>query len=122
MVVMVWPLQRGTCGYTNSRGGANIWRNSSTLLLATRVACSFRLAANIHLLDAGGFLRAAAVPERARPVHRLAGTDEELSDPSAAMNWGAIFAMSVLSLVLVFVIFVIFQKYLVQGISTTGLK
>jgi multiple sugar transport system permease protein len=38
------------------------------------------------------------------------------------MNWGAIFAMSVLSLVLVFVIFVIFQKYLVQGISTTGLK
>jgi ABC-type maltose transport system permease subunit len=30
--------------------------------------------------------------------------------------------MSVLSLVLVFVIFVIFQKYLVQGISTTGLK
>jgi multiple sugar transport system permease protein len=44
------------------------------------------------------------------------------SDPSAGTNWGAIFAMSTLSPVPVFVIFVSFQRYLVQGISTTGLK
>lgn len=44
------------------------------------------------------------------------------SDPSGATDWGAIFAMSSLSLVPVFVIFVFFQRYLVQGIATTGLK
>ncbi len=44
------------------------------------------------------------------------------SDPSAQTDWGAIFAMLSLSLVPVFVIFIIFQRYLVEGISTTGLK
>jgi pectin-derived oligosaccharide transport system permease protein len=44
------------------------------------------------------------------------------SDPATATNWGAIFAMSALSLVPVFAIFLLFQKYLVQGISTTGMK
>lgn len=44
------------------------------------------------------------------------------SDPSAATNWGAIFAMSALSLLPAFILFLMFQKYLVQGISTTGLK
>ena len=44
------------------------------------------------------------------------------SDPAGATDWGAIFAMSFLSLVPVFIIFVIFQRYLVQGISTSGLK
>ena len=44
------------------------------------------------------------------------------ADPSAATDWGAIFAMSTLSLAPVFVIFVLFQRYLVEGISTTGLK
>ena len=44
------------------------------------------------------------------------------SDPSANTDWGAIFAMSSLSLVPVFILFVIFQRYLVEGISTTGLK
>jgi multiple sugar transport system permease protein len=44
------------------------------------------------------------------------------ADPSAATDWGAIFAMSALSLVPVFVIFVLFQRYLTEGISTTGLK
>ncbi len=45
-----------------------------------------------------------------------------LSDPNAVTNWGAIFAMSGLSLVPVFIVFVAFQRYLVEGISTTGLK
>lgn len=44
------------------------------------------------------------------------------ADPAAATDWGAIFAMASLSLVPVFVIFIFFQRYLVQGISTTGLK
>jgi multiple sugar transport system permease protein len=44
------------------------------------------------------------------------------ADPSAATDWGAIFAMSSLSLAPVFLVFVLFQKYLIEGISTTGLK
>ncbi len=44
------------------------------------------------------------------------------ADPAGATDWGAIFAMSALSLVPVFVIFVLFQRYLVEGISTTGLR
>lgn len=37
-------------------------------------------------------------------------------------NWGAMFAMSIVSLVPVFIIFFIFQRYVVEGISTSGLK
>lgn len=44
------------------------------------------------------------------------------ADPNSATNWGAIFAMSSLSLIPVFIIFIFFQRYLVEGISTTGLK
>jgi len=44
------------------------------------------------------------------------------SAPSGSTDWGAIFAMSGLSLVPVFLIFIFFQRYLVQGIATTGLK
>lgn len=44
------------------------------------------------------------------------------ADPSSATNWGAIFAMLGLSLVPVFVIFIVFQRYLVEGIATSGLK
>jgi multiple sugar transport system permease protein len=44
------------------------------------------------------------------------------SDPSGMTDWGAIFAMLSLSLVPVFVIFIVFQRYLVEGIATTGLK
>jgi multiple sugar transport system permease protein len=45
-----------------------------------------------------------------------------MSDPNSVTNWGAIFAMATVSLVPVIVIFIFFQRYLVQGISTTGLK
>lgn len=44
------------------------------------------------------------------------------SDPNSVTNWGAMFAMAVLSLVPVFVIFISFQRHLVEGITTTGLK
>jgi multiple sugar transport system permease protein len=45
-----------------------------------------------------------------------------MSDPNSVTNWGAIFAMATLSLIPVFAIFIFFQRYLVEGISTTGLK
>jgi multiple sugar transport system permease protein len=44
------------------------------------------------------------------------------SDPQTATDWPAIFAMGTLSLVPIVIIFFIFQKYIVQGITTTGLK
>jgi multiple sugar transport system permease protein len=43
------------------------------------------------------------------------------ADPSQT-DWGAIFAMGTLSLLPSFIIFFIFQKYVVEGIATTGLK
>jgi len=47
---------------------------------------------------------------------------KNFADPTAVTNWGAVFAMSVLSLIPVFLFFVFFQKYLVEGIATTGMK
>lgn len=44
------------------------------------------------------------------------------SDPQSVTHWGAMFAMATLSLVPVFIIFITFQRHLVEGISTTGLK
>ncbi|MBA4493783.1 carbohydrate ABC transporter permease [Paenactinomyces guangxiensis] len=43
-------------------------------------------------------------------------------DSETTSNWGAMFAMSVVSLIPVILIFFFFQKYIVQGISTSGLK
>ncbi|WP_248927041.1 carbohydrate ABC transporter permease [Paenibacillus hamazuiensis] len=43
-------------------------------------------------------------------------------DSSGDSNWGALFAMSVLSLVPSLVIFFSCQKYFVEGISTSGIK
>lgn len=44
------------------------------------------------------------------------------SDPSAQSDWGAMFAMATLSILPIMIIFIFFQKYLVEGISTEGLK
>ena len=44
------------------------------------------------------------------------------ADPMGETNWGAIFAMGTLSLVPSLLIFFVFQKYIVEGIATTGLK
>jgi len=44
------------------------------------------------------------------------------ADPAADTDWGAMFAMSTLSLMPAVIIFIFFQKYLVEGISTSGLK
>jgi multiple sugar transport system permease protein len=43
-------------------------------------------------------------------------------DSSSQSNWGAMFAMSVLSLLPCFVIFIVCQKYFVEGIATSGIK
>ncbi|SDD58441.1 multiple sugar transport system permease protein [Paenibacillus sp. UNCCL117] len=45
-----------------------------------------------------------------------------LFDPSGESDWGALLAMSVLSLVPIMTIFLTFQKYFLDGIATTGLK
>jgi multiple sugar transport system permease protein len=43
-------------------------------------------------------------------------------DPNSLNNYGGMFAMSILSIIPVVVIFLIFQKFLVEGIATTGMK
>jgi len=44
------------------------------------------------------------------------------NDATTKTNWGGLLAMSTLSLVPVLIIFFAFQRYLVEGIATTGLK
>jgi multiple sugar transport system permease protein len=55
-------------------------------------------------------------------LHTVSVALRSFSDPASATDWGAIFAMSSLSLLPVFIIFIFFQRYLVEGIATTGLK
>ncbi len=43
-------------------------------------------------------------------------------DSSSQSDWGPMFAMSVLSLVPCFIIFIVCQKYFVEGIATSGIK
>jgi multiple sugar transport system permease protein len=43
-------------------------------------------------------------------------------DSSAESDWGGLFAMSILSLTPVFVLFLFFQRLLIEGIATTGMK
>ena len=44
------------------------------------------------------------------------------SDPGSTSDYGAMFAMAVVSLIPILIIFFIFQKQLVEGIATSGLK
>ncbi|MDO4295988.1 MAG: carbohydrate ABC transporter permease [bacterium] len=44
------------------------------------------------------------------------------SDPTSGSDWGAMFAMATLSLIPIFIIFLTMQKYLVEGIASTGIK
>ena len=44
------------------------------------------------------------------------------ADPAAVTNWGAMFAMATASLIPVVVVFLVLQRYIVEGISTSGLK
>lgn len=44
------------------------------------------------------------------------------TDSTGDSSWGALFAMSILSLVPVFAMFIFFQKYLIEGIAAGGVK
>ena len=44
------------------------------------------------------------------------------TDPTSVSDWGASYAMAMLSVLPVIILFFCFQKYLVEGISTTGMK
>lgn len=43
-------------------------------------------------------------------------------DSTGESSWGALFAMSIVSLIPIFLVFLFGQKYLVKGIATTGIK
>ena len=43
-------------------------------------------------------------------------------DPGSSSDYGAMFAMATLSIVPIVLIFIFFQKYLADGIATSGLK
>jgi multiple sugar transport system permease protein len=43
-------------------------------------------------------------------------------DATGQSSWGSLFAMSCLSLIPLFIIFIIFQRYLIEGITTGSLK
>ncbi len=43
-------------------------------------------------------------------------------DATSGSSWGAMFAMSILSLVPLFLLFVVFQKYIVEGITSGSVK
>jgi len=43
-------------------------------------------------------------------------------DSQGKSSWGAVFAMSVLSMVPITLVFFFFQRYIVEGIATTGIK
>ena len=44
------------------------------------------------------------------------------SDPATQTNWSGLFAMTTLSIIPVLLVFLFLQKYLVEGVATTGLK
>ncbi|MGW0522658.1 hypothetical protein [Crossiella sp. NPDC003009] len=48
--------------------------------------------------------------------------DRYRTDQTSASAYGAMFAMSVLSLVPILLFFLAFQRFLVQGVATSGLK
>jgi multiple sugar transport system permease protein len=43
-------------------------------------------------------------------------------DSTGKSDWSALFAMSVVALIPVLLFFVIFQRLLIEGIATTGMK
>lgn len=43
-------------------------------------------------------------------------------DSTGSSSWGAMFAMSIVSLLPVFIAFLFGQKFLLKGIATTGIK
>ena len=73
-------------------------------------------------LDLGRFLRPADLPQRHAATTPCSSACARSSTRSANRDWGGLFAMSTLSLVPVFVFFLFFQRLLIEGIATTGMK
>lgn len=44
------------------------------------------------------------------------------ADPGSTSDYGAMFGMAVVSLIPILIIFLLFQKQLVDGIATSGIK
>ena len=49
-------------------------------------------------------------------------TSASFVDSTGKSDWGALFAMSVVTLLPVFAFFLFFQRLLIEGIATTGLR
>jgi multiple sugar transport system permease protein len=47
---------------------------------------------------------------------------KSFADPTGVTNWGAMFGMSTLSIIPVFLVFFLLQRHITEGISTTGIK
>ena len=43
-------------------------------------------------------------------------------NPHTQTNWSSLFTMSTLSIIPVAIVFMVFQRYLAEGVATTGLK
>lgn len=59
---------------------------------------------------------------RSSPMYPASLALKLFSDPSSSSDYGAMFAMSTLSILPVMLIFIFLQKYLVEGVTTSGLK
>ena len=70
----------------------------------------------------GRYLGPAALFEPPRSPTRVSIAIKLFADSASTTDYGAMFAMSTLSLIPVFLIFLFFNRYLVQGIGTSGLK
>ena len=55
-------------------------------------------------------------------VYTVAVALRSFVDSTGTSDYGAVFAMGVLSLVPILAIFLIFQRFLIEGIATSGLK
>lgn len=55
-------------------------------------------------------------------IHRTLPIGIALFQSEHLTEWGQVFAASLIALVPVVIVFVVFQRYFIQGISTTGLK
>ena len=75
----------------------------------------------VHL-DLERLLPPAGLPLRPGGLHGAGGADACSSTRPAQSAVGPMFAMSVLSLLPVFLFFLAFQRMLVEGINTSGLK
>ena len=59
---------------------------------------------------------------RSVKMYPVAMALKTFTDPTSSSDYGAMFAMSTLSLVPITIIFLIFQKSLVEGIASSGIK